>query len=64
MMEVEAAKLSQPTIVISSNDDDWDDEDSNTTMATAPKCIDYYMPLIFWHDKRPILSVNVQQVAK
>ncbi|KAI6188249.1 WD-REPEATS-REGION domain-containing protein [Aphelenchoides besseyi] len=29
--------------------------------ANVPKTIDHYMPLIFWHDKKPIMSIDVQQ---
>ncbi|KAI6230419.1 WD-REPEATS-REGION domain-containing protein [Aphelenchoides fujianensis] len=43
--------------------DDEDDDDEVDLPPDVPKSIDHYMPLIFWHDKKPINSVHVQQVA-
>ncbi|KAI6215199.1 hypothetical protein M3Y94_00357200 [Aphelenchoides besseyi] len=38
-----------------------EEEDELDLPTNVPKTIDHYMPLIFWHDKKPIMSINVQQ---
>lgn len=38
-------------------------ESEENSLADVPKSIDHYMPQIFWHDRKQIMCVHIQQIA-